>query len=210
MPTLLRELLDEANIHTNGSFPSQQISTKATIIEPLDMEAAPALRTKYTSLMESNNIIEPQAPTRNIRTPINPPMSYQMNNQNNFSPNLNIRSLTEEQRIQSLNAAQSIFMNSAAPMAGLLAPPQSAGEISPMKQFVSQPSMPMKIREGFRSRQQGQQSCIDTLNHISSCPMCSRYFECDAKVYHVIIFMLIVLFLTILYFVCKEEHKFGK
>ncbi len=208
MPTLLRELLEEANIHTNGAVPAQQISTKATIIEPLDMEAAPALRTKYTSLMESNNIIEPQAPTRNIRTPINPPMSYQMNNQNNFSPNLNIRSLTEEQRNISLNAAQSNFINTSSPMAGLLAPSQSAGEIPPMKQFVSQPSL--KIREGFRSRQQGQQSCIDTLNHISSCPMCSRYFECDAKVYHVIIFMLIVLFLTILYFVCKEEHKFGK
>jgi len=78
-----------------------------------------------------------------------------------------------------------------------------------MKMFTSQPSVPMRIREGFRSRQQGQ-SCIDTLNHISSCPMCSRYFECDAKVYHVIIFMLIILFLTILYFVCKEEHKFRK
>jgi hypothetical protein len=84
MPTLLRDLLEEANVATNGAVPAGQIVPKATIIEPLDMEPSPALRTKYTSLMEPNNIIsEPQAPTRNIRTPINPPMSYQMNNQNN-------------------------------------------------------------------------------------------------------------------------------
>jgi hypothetical protein len=98
-------------------------------------------------------------------------------------------------------------MNSLPPTSGVLAPEISAAGVPPMKIFSSQPSL--KIREGFRSRQQGQ-SCIDTLNHISSCPMCSRYFECDAKVYHVIIFMLIILFLTILYFVCKQEHKIGK
>jgi hypothetical protein len=158
--------------------------------------------------MEPNNIIsEPQAPPK-MRLPTSPPQSYQMNNQNNFSPNLNVRSLTEEQRIQSLNAAQSNFINTSSPMSSILSQPLPAGSSPPMKMFSSQPAI--RIREGFRSRQQGQQSCIDTLNHISSCPMCSRYFECDAKVYHVIIFMLIVLFLTILYFVCKEEHKFGK
>ncbi len=207
MPTLLRELLEEANIHTNGAVPSGQIVPKATIIEPLDMEPSPALRTKYTSLMEPNNIVdEPQARIK-MRLPTSPPQSYQMNNQNNFSPNLNIRNLENEMRPQSLNRAQNIFMNTSSPMTGLLEEPLPAASSRPVKEFSLQPAL--KIREGFRSRQQGQ-SCIDTLNHISSCPMCSRYFECDAKVYHVIIFMLIVLFLTILYFVCKEEHKFGK
>ena len=196
MPTLLRELLDEANIHTNGAVPSQQSKEKYTMIEDVNMPFEnPALKTKYTSLMESNNIIEPQAPTRNIRTPINPPMSYQMNNQNNFSPNLNVPMLNDERRNISLNAAQSNFINTSSPMSSILAQPLPAGASPPMKMFSSQPAV--KVREGFRSRQQGQQSCIDTLNHISSCPMCSRYFECDAKVYHVIIFMLIVLFLTI-------------
>ena len=160
--------------------------------------------------MEPHNIItESQAPTRNIRTPINPPMSYQMNNQNNFSPNLNIAMLNNERRNLSLNQAQDVYTNSVPPFTGDLMQTLPAGSNGPTKQFTSQPPIPIKIREGFRSRQQGQ-SCIDTLNHISSCPMCSRYFECDAKVYHVIIFMLIVLFLTILYFVCKEEHKIGK
>ncbi len=208
MPTLLRELLEEANIHTNGAIPGSQTITKATIIEPLDIEPNPALQTKYTSLMEPNNIItEPQARLK-TRLTTTPPMSYQMNNQNNFSPNLNVAMLNNEMRNQSFQGAQQMYMNSAPPTAGLLMPQQIAGVSPPMRDVPSQPSL--KIREGFRGRQQGQQSCIDTLNHISSCPMCSRYFECDAKVYHVIIFMLIVLFLTILYFVCKEEHKFSK
>jgi hypothetical protein len=209
MPTLLSDLIQEAHIATNGAFPSGQTVPKSTIIEPLDMPSE-AIRTKYTSLMEPNNniIMEPQAPTRNIRTPVTPPQSYQMNNQNNFSPNLNISMLNNERRNRSLEQAHNSFADSEPSMAGSLALPLPAGSSPQMKMFTSQPAL--KIREGFRSRQQGQQSCIDTLNHISSCPMCSRYFECDAKVYHVIIFMLIVLFLTILYFVCKEEHKFGK
>jgi hypothetical protein len=206
MPTLLRELIEEANILTNGAVPSQQIKEKYTMIEPLDMEVSPGIETKYTSLMGPNSIMEPQAPSK-IRLPTSPPQSYQMNNQNNFSPNLNIAMLNDERRGQSLAQAQNVYMNSLPPTSGVLAPEISAGGVPPTKSFSSQPSL--KIREGFRSRQQGQ-SCIDTLNHISSCPMCSRYFECDAKVYHVIIFMLIILFLTILYFVCKQEHKIGK
>jgi hypothetical protein len=207
MPTLLRELIAEAN-NIGANIPTQQSNIKASVIEDVvNMPFEnPALKTKYTSLMEPNNIVdEPQARIK-MRLPTSPPQSYQMNNQNNFSPNLNIRNLENEMRPQSLNRAQNIFMNTSSPMTGLLEEPLPAASSRPIKQFVSQPSL--KIREGFRPR--GQQSCIDTLNHISSCPMCSKYFECDAKVYHVIIFMLIVLFLTILYFVCKEEHKFGK
>lgn len=209
MPTLLRELMDEANKATGGEFPSAQTIPKATMIEPVDMPFEnPGIKTNYTSLMGPNNIMEPQAPSK-IRLPTSPPQSYQMNNQNNFSPNLNVSMLENERRIQSLQSAETDYMNSLPPTAGRLTMPLPAGSVPPMKMFTSQPAVPMRIREGFRSRQQGQ-SCIDTLNHISSCPMCSRYFECDAKVYHVIIFMLIILFLTILYFVCKEEHKFRK
>ena len=204
MPTLLRELLAEAN-SLGADVPSQQVVPKATIIEPLDMPSE-SIKTNYTSLMEPNNIIEPQQASSKVRLPTYPPISYQMNNQNNF-PKLNVRMLNNEMRNQSLQDAQTAYINSSSPFTGDLTQPLPAATNPPMKSFSSQPAM--KVREGFRSRQQGQ-SCIDTLNHISSCPMCSRYFECDAKVYHVIIFMLIVLFLTILYFVCKEEHKIGK
>ena len=202
MPTLLRELLQEA-----GEVPSSQSDIKGSVIEDINAgNNNPGFESKYTSLMGNNNIIEQLASSK-MRLPTSPPISYQMNNQNNFSPNLNVRSLENEMRPQSLDGARTTYMNSRPPTSGILTQEISAGSNPPMKSFASQPSV--RIREGFRSRQQGQ-SCIDTLNHISSCPMCSRYFECDAKVYHVIIFMLIVLFLTILYFVCKEEHKIGK
>jgi hypothetical protein len=207
MPTLLRELLQEANVATNGEFPSAQTKLKATVIE--DPYSVPEIKTNYTSLMEPNNIIEPQQGRSKMRLPTSPPISYQMNNQNNFSPNLNIPMLNNEMRNQSLQDAQNEYVSSSPSTSGILTSALPAGLNPPMKSFSSQPAVPMRVREGFRSRQQGQ-SCIDTLNHISSCPMCSRYFEGDAKVYHVIIFMLIVLFLTILYFVCKEEHKIGK
>lgn len=211
MPTLLRELLEEAKQASGGDFPGSQTIPKATMIEDVSMPFSnPELKTNYTSLMEPNNILEPQQPRNKVRLPTSPPISYQMNNQNNFSPNLNVSMLNNENRNQSLQDAENEFMSTRPATAGMLASALPAGINPPMKSFSSQPSIPMnRIREGFRSRQQGQ-SCIDTLNHISSCPMCSRYFECDAKVYHVIIFMLIVLFLTILYFVCKEEHKIGK
>jgi len=50
------------------------------------------------------------------------------------------------------------------------------------------------------------QSCIDTLNHVMSCPLCSRYFKCDNKVYHVIIIMMILLFAIIMFFCWKDER----
>jgi hypothetical protein len=90
MPTLLRELIEEANIRTNGAVPSQQFKQKYTMIEPLDTEVSPGIETKYTSLMGPNSIMEPQAPSK-IKLPTSPPQSYQMNNQNNFSPNLIFR-----------------------------------------------------------------------------------------------------------------------
>ena len=206
MPTLLRELMEEASRATNGEFPSQQIVPKATIIEPLLDEAPPSIKTNYTSLENSNIIPELYLRSKGQRTPTTPPLDYQMNNQNNFSPNLNIAMLRNEHRNISLEEAQ--YMQRIPDSTGLLLQPSSVASVPPMKSVRSQPSVAMRIKERFNARQ--GQSCIDTLNHISNCPMCSRYFQHDAKVYHVIIFMLIVLFVTILYFVCKDEHKFRK
>ena len=206
MPTLLRELMEEASRATNGEFPSQQIVPKATIIEPLLDEAPPSIKTNYTSLENSNIIPELYLRSKGQRTPTTPPLDYQMNNQNNFSPNLNTAMLRNEHRNISLEEAQ--YMQRIPDSTGLLLQPSSVASVPPMKSVPSQPSVAMRIKERFNARQ--GQSCIDTLNHISNCPMCSRYFQHDAKVYHVIIFMLIVLFVTILYFVCKDEHKFRK
>ncbi len=206
MPTLLRELIDEASKATNGEFPSQQTVPKATMIEPL-FDDSPLIKTGYTSLENTNIIPEPQYGERKprMRMPNNPPMDYQMNNQNNFSPNLNTAMLRDETRNISLERAQYMQRPD---NTGMLTQPSIAGSVPPMKNVPSQPSLPMRIKERFSSR--NGQTCIDTLNHISNCPMCSRYFQEDTKVYQVIIFMLIVLFVTILYFVCKDEHKFRK
>lgn len=206
MPTLLRELIDEASRATNGEFPSQQTVPKATMIEPLLDEASPLIKTNYTSLENSNIIPEPQyGKRRGQGMPNYPPLDYQMNNQNNFSPNLNTAMLRDEKRNVSLEQAQ--YMQRIPDATGLLTQPTIAGSLPPLKPVPSQPAVPMRIKERFSSR--NGQTCIDTLNHISNCPMCSRYFQEDTKVYQVIIFMLIVLFITILYFVCKDD-KFRK
>jgi hypothetical protein len=193
MPTLLRELMEEASRATNGEFPAQQTVPKATMIEPLFDDSSPMIKTNYTSLENSNIIPEPYTSRKGQRTPINPPLDYQMNNQNNFSPNLNTAMLRDEKRNISFEQAQ--YMQRIPDSAGLLLQPTIAGSVSPMKAVPSQPSVAMRIKERFNPRQ--GQSCIDTLNHISNCPMCSRYFQGDSKVYHVIIFMLIVLLVTI-------------
>ena len=112
--------------------------------------------------------------------------------------------LREEKRTMSLDTAVNKAYRE--PSTGILSAPVYAGGTFPLKPYASIATPMNRIREKFKGAAGGQ-SCIDTLNHINNCPMCARYFQCDSKVYHVIIFMLIILFLTILYFVCKEDRK---
>ena len=120
MPTLLRELLQEA-----GEVPSSQSDIKGSVIEDINAgNNNPGFESKYTSLMGNNNIIEPQQARVKMRLPTSPPQSYQMNNQNNF-PNLNVQMLTDEMRTQSLDGAQSAYMNSRPPTSGILTSPLS-------------------------------------------------------------------------------------
>ncbi len=51
------------------------------------------------------------------------------------------------------------------------------------------------------------QTCIDFLNHIKTCPLCQRYFQCDNKVYVLLILMLIILFAVIIYFILKTHSS---
>jgi hypothetical protein len=74
-----------------------------------------------------------------------------------------------------------------------------------MGQSVSNGGVKEKFKQLYPMYQ--GQGCIDTLNHVAHCPMCARYFQCDTKVYNVIIFMLIILFTTIIYFLYREEKK---
>ena len=65
--------------------------------------------------------------------------------------------------------------------------------------------MGQPMKEYYKPMVAGQ-SCIDTLNHVMSCPLCSRYFKCDNKVYHVVIIMMILLFAIIMFFCYKDER----
>jgi hypothetical protein len=85
-----------------------------------------------------------------------------------------------------------------------------AGSIPPMQDAVSNdvPIEMMKIntKEYYRQPVVGQ-SCIDTLNHVMSCPLCSKYFQCDNKVYHVVIIMLILLFSIVMFFCWRDDKR---
>jgi hypothetical protein len=195
MSTTLGELIQQTNRFSGGNIPSQQYVPKASIIEDV-ME-----NRSYNggATFGEDQIIKGMK--RGERNPPGIPLDYQRNNQNNFSPNLNVSMLREESRPVSFDTI--IRDTPREPSTGMLKAPVYAGSVPPLKSYVSK-AVPMnRIKEGYK----GGQTCIDTLNHINTCPMCARYFQCDSKVYHVIIFMLIILFVTILYFVCKEEHK---
>lgn len=208
MPTTLGELIQEANRASGGMFPSQQVAPKASVIEDV-LEENPYLsssmdkRSKHP--YDSSAIFgENTNMFKGNRTPIVPSQEWQQNNQTMRSPAL-INALSNETRGISLDEAVSREGRRLTPVS-MLSEPQIAGSTPPMRSFSKQPIVPMRIKEKF-SRGMGGQTCIDTLNHISSCPVCSRYFQCDTKVYHVIIFMLIVLFITILYFITEKNRN---
>jgi hypothetical protein len=196
MPTTLGELIQESNRYSGGNMPAQQMRVRASVIE---------------DVMEDPNYNgggafgEPVgAMSKGNRNPPGISLDYQRNNQSNFSPNLDISMLRNEKRTISLDSAVAKAFRE--PSTNMLSAPVYAGTAPPLQSYASK-AVPMnRIREKFRGAPGGQ-TCIDTLNHINNCPMCARYFQCDSKVYHVIIFMLIILFLTILYFVCKEDNK---
>ena len=197
MATTLGELIRETNRYTGGQVPSQQNVPRATVIE--DLFENPSYN--GGGALGEKDIIGGM--TKGIRTPPPIPNSYQRNNQSNFSPNLDVSMLRNETRNRSFE--QVILDQPRTPnVSPLMDGPVYAGSAPPLKTISSQPSIPMnRIREKFT----GAQNCVNTLNHIQNCPMCARYFQCDNKVYHTIIFMLIILFVTILYFVCKDEHR---
>ena len=194
MPTTLGELIQESNRYSGGNMPAQQMRVKASVIEDVMQDP------NYNG---GGAFGEPTI-TKGNRNPPGISLDYQRNNQSNFSPNLDVSMMREEKRTISLDSAVNKAFKE--PSTGILSAPVYAGSSFPLKPYSSTATPMNRIREKFRGAAGGQ-TCIDTLNHIHNCPMCARYFQCDSKVYHVIIFMLIILFLTILYFVCKEDHK---
>ena len=195
MPTTLGELIQESNKYSGGNMPAQQMKVRASMIEDVMQDP------NYNG---GGAFGEPTM-TKGNRNPPGISLDYQRNNQITYSPNSIVASLRNENRNISFDSAVNNSFREG-PSTGMLAAPVYAGTTPALQTYASK-TVPMnRIKEKFRGSPGGQ-TCIDTLNHINNCPMCARYFQCDSKVYHVIIFMLIILFLTILYFVCKEDRK---
>jgi len=76
----------------------------------------------------------------------------------------------------------------------------------PMKEgFQILPVSLEKELESDRKAKKSTQTCIDFLNHVKHCPLCQRYFQCDNRMYYVVILSLIIIFGIILYFVTKDS-----
>jgi len=140
----------------------------------------------------------------NATTNFNPRLANQFRNEP-------MRSVSEAdivmQANQGLYASAPVDLNLTA---GMTAPLKSVenNEIrmgAPIQQGPFYPQQKKSV-EKFNHRMGGQ-NCIETLNHIMNCPMCQKYFECDTKIYNVIIIMLILLFTTIIFFLYKEDKK---
>ena len=61
--------------------------------------------------------------------------------------------------------------------------------------------------EGFapRNRSRGQRpDCASAMNHVMTCPVCSKYFQNDNKMYIAMIIMLVVVFSVLLYMAMKK------
>lgn len=83
--------------------------------------------------------------------------------------------------------------------------PYPAG-VSPAMKDLGKEESGIQMKEYYSQSSEGQ-NCIDTLNHVTNCPICSAYFKCDTKVYNVIILMLIIMFSIITFFMYKEDKK---
>jgi len=192
-------------------------SSKYTLIEPLGSSVD---YTNYDNVQggyNSNDIIG-GIPSRKGAGVV--PNSYKQNNGVNHSGdlmlephlmrNVDAKVLSDEKReLSAIDALQNnVYPRIPPQVSNFVAGPGIAGAQHMLKDATDQQPSQMghtRIREGFKSSR--QLHCMDVMNHIRSCPLCSRYHSTDAKVYHVLIFMLIILFVVVLYFISKEERR---
>lgn len=127
------------------------------------------------------------------------PEDYLTNIRSNYPP-------VNPQRTMSLAEADKLDRKMSPPLAGRMESMTPFPGVTPPMQNALENDKSINMREYYHVNLSGQ-SCVDTLNHVMNCPMCSRYFKCDTKVYNVVIIMLIILFATIMFFSYKEEVK---
>jgi len=127
------------------------------------------------------------------------PKDYLTNIRSNYPP-------VNPQRSVSLADAERLDSSLNPPLVGRMESMTPFPGVTPPMQNALKNDRSVNMKEYYHVNLTGQ-SCVDTLNHVMNCPMCSRYFKCDTKVYNVIIIMLIILFATIMFFSYKEEVK---
>ena len=218
MPVVLSEIINQNNSYggKNKVKPNSGPKSNYTMIDDLVQGFEPMPLNQYNSndslVIESNKYVKAK---NKINASI-PDEYIKNNNLSNFSPTLRNQFRNEQMRDISFNQdvqqdSKDFFPVSQAQMGSI-----EAGGVPMMKNASGKndlnAQMNGKSKEGFSQMHRyqammGGQSCIDTLNHVMSCPMCARYFQCDNKVYNVIIIMLIVLFATIVYFLYREEKR---
>lgn len=217
MPVLLSEIINQNKKHGSNNIKASNIGkNNYTMIDELVQGFEPTPMTQYNSndaLTIETNLYKR---TKN-KLAANIPDDYVKNNNlTNYSPTLRNQFSNETMRDMSfqtdvVNSSKDFFPVMTEQMGTM-----EAGGVPMMKSAGGANDLNMqmnggKSKEGFnqlyRHRTMGGQSCIETLNHVMSCPMCARYFQCDNKVYNVIIIMLIVLFATIVYFLYREEKR---
>lgn len=93
--------------------------------------------------------------------------------------------------------------------------PGFAGSVPPLKDAINNDAT-VEMKEGFRYRQRGYQpyfefdepDCMSVIKHVSNCPICSRYFRCDNKMY--LMMMIFLVILAVLIFLILHKSKSTK
>lgn len=219
MPVLLSDIVKQNQMHSSKIKPSNVGRGNYTMIDDLVNGFEPKPLAQYNSndaLTIESNLYKR---TKNKITSSIPDSYVTNNNLTNFSPTLRSQFNSERMRDSSFDTDVKDSSKDFFPVISEQMGTPELGGVPMMKNAGGMNDVNMQmggsVKEGFNQtyrnrsayRVGGGQSCIETLNHVMSCPMCAKYFQCDNKIYNVIIVMLIVLFATIVYFLYREEKR---
>ena len=192
MPITLQEL--SSGKHKNYSLIENVLDTQ------YDSVTTAYDKPLYRNSYNSDNTTQVILPENKAKMGNYIPENYLQSIRSNYPP-------VTPQRDVSLEQADLKYSRTHPPVAGkTLYPPTNHAGVTPPMQDALHNDVNVEMREYYHVNQSGQ-SCVETLNHVMNCPMCSRYFKCDTKVYNVIIIMIIILFAVIMYFSYKEEMR---
>jgi hypothetical protein len=148
-----------------------------------------------------------------------PPPNYMLNNSlSNFPPQYITNFKTDQMREKSFYETQAevsknmVFTN-VEESGGSPYPPAKVPYLNDASGSGDRNAvMGQPIRERYNNQVYGYyprqgMGCMDAANHVMNCPMCSRYFKCDTRIYNIIIFMMLVVFTIIIYFLYREERR---